>query len=605
MSYTCRLYLNSGFNTVNIPDSPTLLDSLDYIDCDVLQILQNRNLPYIDVKVASYDAVKNVDYCRLDDWFYFVDNIVMLNTDTARLTTYADWITCAGGVSALKILDGITSRVHTGSDDYAEFTETDPYMAPSQTPKIVYQRAAGGGSATVVVKTTLNLVGMASLANAITYTDSDSGETVTIPVTILNENETQYQYEVGDTTASLGTESLTTLFDTSKSDVLAGLNRAQSIGVTGAITSQVALPSAYVVVTEYDTGLVQSVKGVDNEVDLTDLPYVYGTANNRKVFYSDYMPYGIISCSGDKAEYTAAEIYENSAGTGAPILRYMADPRVDGKPYFNYKYINGDSTYSTFFSRAVAGMQWKETPLVYEGASGSALKSLDYLQSRQSANLEYTQNYAKQQSSVRAKQIGLGAAGVGLAAVGAIATGGALGLPMASTAAGMISGSTVAGAAIAGAAGTVGGALLRGVDEWTGQADLDRMTAKYETEKAQELAQYMVNTSCYVPELNFVPDANLARDLLNNGAICYRYEYTDFDLARIDKILTMYGYKVTKALETSDFTSRQYFNYVEAGVSIGGLPRWFANGIREQLNNGVRIWHVLPDPARYDSNPIV
>lgn len=609
MSYTCRLYLNSGFNSVNIPDSPALLQSLTYVDVPTLDILQNRNLPYIDVNISgtSYDVIKNCDYCRLgDDWYYFVDNIIMLNSDTCRLSTYVDAVTSVGGVSGLTILDGITSRVHVSDDTYGKYTETDSYMAPSRTPRLVYDKAGGGGSGQVVVKTTLDLPSMATAQDGITYTDNTTGETVTIPVTKILDKETEYSYGISGETSSLGSESHTALYDVGNTTVQEGLNRVQSIGATGAVSAQVALPSGYIVLTkDSSTGFVTDAKGMDN-LDSVALPYEYSGAVNKKVDYSDYTPYGIISCSGDKEEYTPSEIYHD--GDSNPSVRYIADPRTDGKPYFRYQYVDGDTTYSGFFTRAVAGLQWKEVPLVYEGAEGSALRALVYSQSRESADLSYTQSYAKSSAKVRTKQTGLAAAGGVLAGAGAIAAGGALGLGLAGSIGGAVTGTLgTAGTLglVTGAAGTVGTALMQGVNEFTGQADLDRLTTKYETEKAQELTQYMVDTSCYTPTPSFVPDANLARDLLTNGAICYRYEYDDFDVQRIDKILTMYGYKVTKTLETSDFTNRQYFNYIEAGVSIGGQPRWLSNLIARQLSGGVRIWHVLPNVSYYTNNPIV
>ena len=37
--FNCRLYKNSGFNAVNIPDSPALLEELNYVDVQPLDIL--------------------------------------------------------------------------------------------------------------------------------------------------------------------------------------------------------------------------------------------------------------------------------------------------------------------------------------------------------------------------------------------------------------------------------------------------------------------------------------------------------------------------------------------------------------------------------------
>ena len=65
----------------------------------------------------------------------------------------------------------------------------------------------------------------------------------------------------------------------------------------------------------------------------------------------------------------------------------------------------------------------------------------------------------------------------------------------------------------------------------------------------------------------------------------------------------MYGYKDTKPLEASDFTNRSKFNYVQANsVTIGGTaPKWIREAAKEQISNGVRVWHQLPDVTAYSN----
>lgn len=617
MAYTCRVYLNSGFNAVNIPDSPDLLNSVDFIDCDALEILQNRNLPYIDIAVTSYDAIKNADYCRLNDWFYFVDNIIMLNATTCRLVVYSDFLTSAGGAAALTLLDGITSRVCVGSDDYGEWPENDPYMAPAQSLKLAKANIYAGdsGKGTAVIKTTLDLAAMASNYQAKVYTDPDTLETVTIPVTQINDASATTDYKITTTDADgnsvteydFGAEPHTALYLASNNTVQEGLSKAQSIGISGAITAQVALPVT--LETNETTGRVTSATGQDIIIGAAvGAPYVYAdsTYHNCKLWYSDYTPYGLLTCAGEQIEFLPVEVYDNADGQGAPYIRTVADPRIDGKPYYGFKTINGLNDNTTFFTHAVAGLSWKEYPLVYEGAEGSALKGLEHLQNANTARLDYAQSYNQAARVTNRRKLLLGASGVTLGVAGLLAGGAALGVGAAGSAISGITGVIGAqgAAAIAGGAGaTVAGALAQGVNEWTGQADLDRQTAKYERQKAAELASYFTDTHCYTPTLSFVPAADIARNILRNGCVYYRYEYTDYDLARIDRILTMYGYKVTKSIERADFNNREYFNYIEAGVTVGKLPKWHADGVAAQLANGVRIWHVLPDPGHYIYNP--
>ena len=566
MSYTCRLYLNSGFNTVNIPDSPALVETLPYIDVPSLEILQNRNLRYIDVKVVSYDGIKNADYCKLGDWFYFIDDIQMLNKDTARLFLYVDYLTSAGGISSLHILDGITSRVHVATDTYGEWTETDPYTRPSQTPDIVYVREGGGGSEVVVVKSTLDLPAIGSSSatrDGVTYTDPATGETVTVPSTKVNTGATAYKLAG----TALPTESRTLLYRVSDADIQKALQIVHDLGLDGAITDQIALPTAHVALT--GTPAISDANGIDRTVALSTLLYIYksGIKNNR-CFYGEYTPFGIISCAGEKQEFTGAEIYD---GQSAPSLRIIGDPHTDGKPYFRFKTLRGDDSLAGFFNNAVAGMQYKNVPMVYQGKSGSTIDAFAQSQKNEQIKNQYDRDMRNVYGNLYGSAV---EAGIG---AGSLAMGNAYG-----------AGSLASG--------------LSGIINAT-QTGLETIK-KYEQDKKLELEKYLVSQNTYVPTVQFPFNSELMRDVNNNGCLCYQYRYTDFDIARIDKILTMYGYKVTKSIEATDFTNRQKFNYVEASISVGKLPKWHADGISAQISNGVRIWHVLPDNSHYSDNPV-
>lgn len=595
MSYTCRVYSNSGFNAVNIPDSPALLDNLAFVDYPALELLQDRNLPYVDIKVSGYDNIKNADYVRVNDWFYFVEDIIMLSLDTARLNLIPDFITSAGGVGVLQILDGITNRVHVGSDNYGEWTEPDPYMAPATKLSQVMQNVNGSGGSSVVVKTSLNLSAMGdptATKTGVTYADATTGETVTVPKTIPNDGSNDTAYAIsGQGAGSLPSESKTKLFSADNANVKKGLAEVNDLGINGAISAQVAIPNQFVTLAVEQDGRISSAVGKDYSQTL-NLPFEYSGAVNKKIDYSAYTPFGIMSASGDHAEFDPVDIY--TAGSANAVLRVISDPRTDGKPYFRFRYFKGDDSLATFFINAVEGIPWKQTPLVYEGASGKALTQLAYNQNRTRMALDM-QHRTTEAENVKE---GLGLAATGAAAaigVGISALTGGAAIPAALLAAG--------GAAIT-SVGSI--ALSKALDEWTGRAALNRAYEKYNLEKKMELQNYMVQTQVYEPVVQFPFSADLFNDLYINPCLCYRYEYTPWDVIRIDKILTMYGYRVTKPLENSDFSNRQFFNYVESSISVGGnIPRWLAEGISLQIANGVRVWHVLPNRSYYTNNPIV
>lgn len=596
MSYTCRLYISSGFNSINIPDSPALLETIAHIDCAALQILQNRDLRYIDIKVASYEQIKDADYCKIDTWYYFIDGIQMLNADTARISLYADYLTSAGGPASLHFLDGITRRVHVSTDSYGEWTEDDPLLAPARPLELVTESVGSGNVYITLIKSTLDLSAMGETGRShegLTYTDAVTQEEVTVPTTIVNADDTDYYLDDGTAQGqNIGGEAHTALFNAIRTRVRNGIQEAGDLGINGSITAQVVMPLGYVTVTEDTTnhiGFIQSIKGANRLQQLTT-PYEYAQVGNKKILYSSFTPFGILSSSGAKCEYRAEQIYES--GQTYPRVRIIGDPRTDGKPYFRYNSLNGDDSLQGFFNSAVEGTPWKQVPLVYEGAQGQILAQLSHNQ--RMGDLAFNTDYATADLEYNRSQAIWGAAG---SAIGNIISGGVQGFSSGSD-------TGKVGAIVSTVVNAVGGVVgMNNLDEAYSRK-FDSILAKYEHDRRNEFQQYKVASTVYSPVVQFPYSADLYRDLYNNGCIAYRYKYSQFDLTRLDKILNMYGYKVTKALEASDFTSRTKFNYVESGVSVGKLPRWWAEGVAMQLAAGVRVWHVKPDHTHYSNNPI-
>lgn len=127
----------------------------------------------------------------------------------------------------------------------------------------------------------------------------------------------------------------------------------------------------------------------------------------------------------------------------------------------------------------------------------------------------------------------------------------------------------------------------------------------YGLKRKSELADLYINNVVQVPTVQIPYNTDILRDFYDNGVLLYRYLYNSADVTRIDKLLTMYGYKHAKALERSDFTNRTYFNFVSCQtVSIGGNPAWINEGAAEQLKAGVRVWHTAPNTSYYTNNPV-
>lgn len=582
MSYICTLYKNSGFNAVNIPDSPTLLNSVESITVPAIEIMQDRGLDAIRVK-ATWSAVRDVDYIQLTDgttqWFYMVTGCTMAATDVAVLSVLPDYITSAGGVSALTILDGITERVCVSDDTFGAYKQDDPYLTPAETPQVIYSTinpAIYSGTTYCLVETTLDLVETGTDATAVTYTDSAGDGTVTVPQTVDAPGTTNYEiYDADGAELSQAPDLGTIVYNGNQSGVKEGIKRARGI-TDNAILKRVAIPAAFVQCVDHDTDSSAHVPVWFSDIrgkwwSLTSsLPYEYATVNNKRVLYGNFNKYGIVTASGAKSEWNPEDIYDSA--NSEPMIDCIADPHLDGKPYYRYETIDGHNGFQnrTFFIGAVAGAQWQNVPLVYTEKAGNAFDTLNYNYNMEARDRTYQNMLSSAARGVISEGLGIG--------------------------------SDVAHNGI-----TPGNALSVAYNAVNFGENIKSNTRSLENYLAAtrlEAAQYLRTTGCNVPEIAIPYNSSLYRDFYGNGAIAYRYRYTANDITRLDKILTMYGYKHTKTLEASDFTNRTHFNYVQSSISVTGLPRWFADGISDQLQGGVRIWHELPNTAALSNNPI-
>lgn len=595
-TYNTRLYLNTGFNAVNIPDGPALLEQCAHFDAMAVNVMQNRFLNKIRVR-ATWENVKDADYVCLysnNADFYFIESIVMLANDVAELTVLFDYVTSAGGVANINILDGVTARVHVTDDSFGKYTEEDPLTMPASPLEIQTTWFNPSTDAHTYVEATINLAetGVSFQGKRFATGDDENSESVVVPtVKKLNKFTSFYLdnvpehvnphtllYDLDDTTKVTGARY------NNQEAVLLGITRARELGIEeGAVINQVQIPTVYADVNNVEHDAYSTTEGViqytTTDTTITrfkgksnfaqsNIPYEYTGARNNRLNYGEYTKYGIISCSGESCEYKAENIKDPQNPT-SPLLKYVGDPHTDGKPYFRWKYVDGNDSDIGFFRNCISGLQWKQVPLYFAKASGTALNTLKYQNTQHIADLGYQQR--TDQRNLRAKTS-------------------------------IIEGTLQQGAS-GGIMGAIGGAIGSGINALNLVRDQIDDYEMYQAQKRSEMSDYLVKNTVSAPTINFPFNSEIMRDFYGNGCLMYRYKYTSADINRIDKLLTMYGYRYTKALEKSDFTSKINFNYVEcANVSVTGFAKWMNDGIAMMLKNGVRVWHVLPNPAYYTQN---
>lgn len=604
--YSVRLYLNTGFNGVNIPDSPAQLNKCSHIDLDPVYLLQNRGLTNIVVK-ATWAQVEKADYIKIGNWFYSIPaNGAQMQSETAcSIALISDPITSAGGfevasngavTTGFEILDGVTQRCTVRSDEWGEYTNDDPLIVPQEPLQIQTEwLVPTGGNVPgtidgdpIFIESTIDLSSQSFNLTGKTYTDSETSETVTVPQTApirTASSDKTTDFTIDGSTVSDGTgvfcknDKGKASSNASEAGVVveAGLQAAQALGIAqGSVLNQWRVPKEFCggITISYpfatgtdgaDTGQrISVINGVDSTLISTISPD-YANPKNKRLLYGLYNKYGMITCSGSSSEFKP----EDLGGETAPSITYKSDPRPKGKPYYRFTTINGSTE---FWRNCCAGSEWENVPLIYQGASGSALTRLNFDNERKMKSLQksqYEQNYMINQVQTAAGIVG-----------DAIGT-------------------------FSGASNGISGMLSGAADMVKNAVAKSQYEDSYRLQKANELSNLYQSTDVYAPSISFPYNADILRDVKHNGVLIYKYRMSDNDVSRIDKLLTMYGYQTSEALTPENFGRRKHFDYVACStVSITGLPKWWCDEIATQLKVGVRVWHELPNVAAYNNNPV-
>ena len=671
-TYNVRCYYNTGFNAVNIPSSPDVLKQFTPHTFPALEVLQDLGLSEIRIK-ATWKQAQEIDYICLytpteiegqveKAVYYIVTGIPeMVATDVAKLPVVCDYYNTAGGINYIDILDGITSRVTvskdipktgwnpTSSEDY--LYGEDPLLAPSGPLNLVtsWERVYSTDYHSYI-ETTLDLV-QTDLTNiGKVYYESEAegetlGQTVTPRVNVSELTTTLVDNKLSSTTGTyINPETRIYQVDdeytgwqgdpdaTARASIGAGIATARSLRVEDAVLNKVIIPVDAVETTKtyqnwsrtYKDGTskrrtdqqITYMKGVAKKVALTPNSNLadysdYGiTIHNNRLLYGSYTPIGMMTTAGNKVELNMEQV---SVGNGTINIRSYTDPSLGGCPYYMFE--RADMTPRTttgddevgMFSQAVAGLTWKQAPLKFSETRGSLLNAIELRNSRMmadtsAANFVRGNDYAQSVNALNTLFSSVNSVtSMNSGAMNAINNGGLSVLGMNQGVAGAIGGN---------AHGLVGSMTQGFVNDVGLEVQRQNAEASYLAAKGAELTQYAVTQNVFVPEIKFPYNSTFFRDLFGEGILLYRYKYSKADVKRIDKLLTMYGYKVTKQLEKKDFSSRKYFNYIEcSSLSVQARGNYntiaVSDGISKQLQVGTRLWHVKPDSSHYTNNPIV
>ena len=135
----------------------------------------------------------------------------------------------------------------------------------------------------------------------------------------------------------------------------------------------------------------------------------------------------------------------------------------------------------------------------------------------------------------------------------------------------------------------------------SGQAALAGIRENYDNEQAalaiQGLNAKITDAATMSPSVRGMGNSNIAAALYCKGIAFIVYAITDEYAERIDRYLSVYGYKVNM-FKDIDTKSRRYWNYIKtvnANIVNNGittkLPHTARIGIKNIFDNGITFWH--------------
>ena len=663
LNYTLTVYKNTGFNGLDIPRTPSVLENAQKQTYnDVYYLREDIDLPQIQVN-DNYHNLADVDYVKLTSndagspsYYYFASPHAMAG-GTTMLSLELDALTTMGGASNVDYISGWQERGHIAKADDVLFGNTAPEeWSPSKPLKnspYSYVDISGGVTGVThpsndlqVIITNIDLVKLGKYITSGTpkniievikggvidpSTQDIQDELMYIPKIESADTYTTFNIMAGtyEGTSATETASLhipnTCAYDVTNPIIKNGLDLLFSCG-------QLQLQGSYTIPKEY---VIERLSGVEvtyktqegRYVEITGnlsfatilaLPFEYTegsyTPKNKKVFS---MFRNVTLTNPASGSLINIPVYELKKGNNtAPIVKTWSDPTSTGKPTAKFE---TDLSANVPFADTVSGSNWINNQLLMEGASGAIWNnvnaslnqqsiqreqdSLIYNNNVASAQMSYAENVlAQQQKAERQGFVGRAITGALGAGVG-MATGG-LGA--------VASAGSMTSLANMGASQNLMYATQQQAQANLRLQDEQRMqNAIYSTEaNAQRVNENKIgllkSSGVIAPSPYFTPEPNLAMYGYNKFVI-YETKMQLEDLKSLDDYFQRFGYNgIHRKLDQSCFTCRQYYTYVQAFdiniKSTGSYGMRVRNKAISQLNGGVRVWAVLPDAQYYETN---
>lgn len=552
--YNIRCYYNTGFDAENRPSSAAVLQTADYRDFPSNYLRQNQDIATTRLQ-STWDNIKNADYVKIDDMYYLITGISMLSDNTAEIGLQIDPLISIGGVNGIDDLGGWTERAHIARANDTLFANTlsEPW-APSQPLQLDPLEDIGQdttGTRYDIVQSTVKLDEITHTAQEYTAQTAGGDPYTAISVPNIPQATSRCNFRIYGEWDKSYDYPFSSFYHAQNDNVRAGMQDVRSLGIDTAIITAYQLPTTFApaISNPESSSTIQTVTNLTStRTPSNAMLYRYGSyaPKNQKV-YALYNIYNIMSsCSGDRAEWKAEDIY--SGGDKPEFLEY-ADCSPAGKPFIQPSYFHGERT--KMYQECVKGEEWLRVPLSFASPSGSRVSASDFSRAMTRAEYDVVET-------------------------------------------GINTGANVLGDLLS---ANLGGALkstVGGIEKMNSMAfDLQNKAAEYQTKQ-----------KIVAPEVKFAQDYG-AQGYVGNTFFLWRTRLSENDMERADNFFTAYGYAQDKKLTKTDLTNRSKFNFVKArgAIVISSAPLRLRQQLESLLNNGVRLWHQLPNSAALINNP--
>lgn len=640
-----RMYMNTGFNSINVPDSETTLERAanSYKDFPAIDCLQRYFLSNIIIR-AFEDDVINGDYIKLWDddnpsrfSFYSMSGFTMTSGDTIDLAITMDPLLTCGGIDNIDFLDGMVSRCNLADGEETP-TEDDPYLVPQKLTLVPVGEYFGASSSQshqygeqlLMVRSLYDITGNNTLKIAqdvtdVTITqDKITGSWVSTPVLKSEGNATETTIRVNNVDLNVSDGTLYQVFNTgaysqlNRSQMMSNIKKLIEFGRTDVVLNMYYIPSCFAdnrYIDRSDSGVVdQLIIHRYEEVSRSENSNAYFNstvakkkpenaytykAHNDRVYIGKHFAYVFtVKDSGDSVTINPEDImYEESSLL--PSIAISVDLRANGKvtyyPLTRNEYGSENEIIQEYDQRSlppkhVSSKGWANAECFVNGAAGIRLKADQFALNDKLATESVELDLA---AKFNEGDYGWGA----LKYVNPLNV---INKGLQSSYLGDVA-SVENNTALLGRNNDLErfgyGELYARGNEYA-QAMYTRATDRMKEQ------QQLIQAS--IPQVTTVSKGSDDTLVTTTALSVYRSMISEEDLKRFDKIIDRFGVKKTVPIEKDMLTSRLSFNYIDAsGVSVkcDTVPKSVRNELSSLFNGGVRIWHVRPEIDV--SNPVV